>query len=300
MIELVVVGSVALDSVETPFGKTEEALGGSATFASIAASYFCSPGIVAVVGKDFPEKHVKLLSSKGVDVSGMEKVEGKTFRWKGKYGFDLNVAKTLSTELNVFASFSPKIPDEFRKAEYVFLGNIDPELQLKVLDQIESPKLVVSDTMNYWIENKREKVLEAVEKVDLALMNDGEARELFGTTNLLKAAREILRLNSDYAIIKKGEHGSIMVSKEGYFSMPGFPLENVADPTGAGDSFAGALIGFLVQHGKLDDKSLRKAIVYGSTVASFNAESFSLGKLSGLTKNEIEERFSHFRELVRF
>ena len=301
MPDVVIVGSVALDNVKTPFGKAENALGGSATYASVAASYFAKPGIVAVVGNDFPKKHVELLKRKKVDVSGLEFASGKTFRWEGFYEFDLNQAHTVSTELNVFSDFNPVLPQKYRNAKYLFLGNISPALQLSVLNQMKKrPRLVVSDTMDYYIGKDPEAVKQVIKKVDIGLMNEGEARKLFKTPNLISAAKQIISLDSEYAIIKKGEHGAIMLSKKGFFAAPGFPLENVVDPTGSGDSFAGAFIGFLAKSGNLNEKNFRKAIIYASTVASFNAEDFSLGKLANLSRTEIEGRVKRFRELVRF
>jgi ribokinase len=301
MPDVVIVGSVALDNVRTPFGKAENALGGSATYASVAASYFAKPGIVAVVGNDFPKKHIELLKKKKVDIAGLEFASGKTFRWEGYYEFDLNQAHTVNTELNVFSDFNPVLPEKYRNAKYLFLGNISPSLQLSVLDQMKKrPKLVVSDTMNYYIGKDPEAVKQVIKKVDIGLMNEGEARQLFKTPNLITAARQIISLDSEYAIIKKGVHGAIMLSKKGFFAAPGYPLENVVDPTGSGDSFAGAFIGYLAKTGNLSEKNFRKAIIYASTIASFNAEDFSLGKLANLSRKEIEARVRKFRELVRF
>ncbi len=300
MVKCVVVGTVAFDSIKTPFGSVEKTLGGSATYASIAASLFSKPGIVSVVGKDFPEEGMKLLQGKGIDTKGIEKAEGKTFSWKGKYGLDINVAKTLQTDLNVLLKFQPKLQGEYKKAEFLLLGNIDPELQLKALEQMKKTKLAIADTMNYWIENKREKVLEVVEKADICLMNDAEARQLFKTPNLVEAAKEILKRNSDLAIIKKGEHGSLLCTELGCFVAPAYPLENVVDPTGCGDSFAGALIGFLAREGKVNEDLMRKAIIYGSVVASFNAEGMALERLKELGTDDINKRFNEFKEIVRF
>jgi len=278
------------------------ALGGSAVYASLACSLFSNAGIVGVVGSDFPKKHLDLLKSKGIDISGIEiKKGGKTFHWKGEYGADLNVAKTIKTDLNVLTGFNPVLSDEFRKADFLFLGNITPELQLSVLSQMEKrPKLVVADTMNLWIETRREKVLEVVKAVDIALMNDAEARQLFQTTNLVKAAQQILRLDSEVAIIKKGEHGSLMFTKDSHFACPGYPLENVKDPTGSGDSFGGALIGYLAKTADFSHANMRKAIVYASCIASFNAEDFSVNRLKEISDADVEARFSQFHEFVRF
>jgi len=300
MVEVLIVGSIGLDNIETPFGKKIDTLGGSAVYSSIASSFFSKTGIVGVVGTDFPERHMDLIKRKGIDTKGIEVAEGKTFRWSGKYEFDLNVAKTLKTELNVIEKFKPKIPEEYKNAEYVFLGNIDPELQLSVLEQIKKPKLVISDTMNYWIESKKEKVLEVVKAVDVALMNDSEARELFKTSNLVKAAKEILKLDSKYAIIKKGEHGAVMFTEKSHFSVPGYPLENIKDPTGAGDSFAGALTGYLAKTKKLSESNMRKAMVYGSIVASLEVEEIGVTNMNFINQFKIKERFEEFREFMKF
>ncbi|MCH7902498.1 sugar kinase [archaeon] len=302
MPKVVIVGSLALDDVKTPFGEVTEALGGSATFASIACSLFSEPGMVGVIGGDFPKEHLELFKSRGIDLAGIETKKGeKTFRWKGSYGLDLNVAKTLQTDLNVLANFEPKLSDNYKDADFLFLGNIDPEQQLSVLNQMNKrPGLVVADTMNLWIDNKRDKVLEVVKKVDLALMNDGEARQLFDTSNLVKASQEILKLDSKICMIKKGEHGCIMFSKDSYFSCPGYPLQNVKDPTGSGDSFGGSLIGYLAKTNDFSEANMRKAIVYASSVASFNAEDFSVEKLKTLTMKDVEKRYKEFEEFVKF
>jgi len=300
MPNLVIVGTVAFDSVKTPFGSAERTLGGSAVYAGVAASFFSKPGIVSIVGTDFPEESMAFLKSRGIDTAGIKREVGETFFWKGEYGLDINVAKTLETDLNVLEKFRPELPKEYRSAEFVFLGNIDPELQLKVLGQVKKPKLVIADTMNYWIESKPDKVLEIVKKADICLMNDAEARQLFKTSNLVAASKEILKLDSDLAIIKKGEHGALLSTSRGSFVAPAYPLENVVDPTGCGDSFAGAMIGFLAREGGLDEDLMRKALIYGSTVASFNAEGMGLERLKSLTMEEINQRFEEFREIVRF
>ncbi|MCX6799223.1 MAG: PfkB family carbohydrate kinase [Candidatus Diapherotrites archaeon] len=301
MPKMVVVGTIAFDSIKTPFGETDSTLGGSASYAAVAASFFTKPGIVSVVGSDFPEKHLRFFESRGIDTAGIEKAAGETFRWSGEYGMDINIARTLETKLNVLSSFSPKLPEEYRKADFLLLGNIDPELQLKVLGQMrKKPLLVIADTMNYWIENKRKKVLEVVKKADICLMNDSEARQLFGTPNLVQAAKKILELDSRLAIIKKGEHGALLCTAKGCFTAPAYPLENVVDPTGCGDSFAGAMMGVLAQSGDLSEDSFRRAVMYGNTVASFNAEGMGLQRMLALSKADIERRFREFREIVRF
>jgi len=299
MIDIVIVGSVALDTVKTPFGQVKEVLGGAATYSSFAASFFAKPGVVAIVGEDFPDEHLKLLTDRGIDVEGVKR-SGKTFRWQGFYEYDMNEAKTVKTELNSFENFDPKLPDEYRKAKFVFLANINPELQLKVLEQIESPELVMLDTMNLWIETKREKLVEVIKKVDILLLNDTEARQLFDTPNLVKAATSALKLGPKYVIIKKGEHGALLFTNGSHFSAPGYPLEVIKDPTGCGDSFAGALIGYLAKTKKISDSSIRKAIINGSVMASFNAEDFSLNRLKKISNQELEKRYKEFQTIREF
>ncbi len=297
--DLVIVGSVALDSVKTPFGKAENALGGAATYSGFAASFFCKPGIVAVVGEDFPEEHLQLLKGRGISLEGVQK-QGSTFRWQGYYEYDMNEAKTVRTELGSFAGFEPNLPDAYKEAGYVLLANIDPELQLKVLRQVKKPKLTVMDTMNYWIQNKREKLLDVMGKVDVLLLNDSEARQLFETPSLVNAASKALALGPRHVVIKKGEHGALMFSSKSHFSAPGYPLENIRDPTGCGDSFAGAFIGHIAKSKDASEANLRKAIIYGSAVASFNAEDFSLERMKRLNMMEIEERYREFEEIRKF
>ncbi len=301
MANLVIVGSVALDTVKTPFGQVKDALGGAATYSSFAASFFSKPGIVGVVGPDFPQKHLQLLQQRGIDTSGVAvDNSGETFRWEGYYEYDMNEAKTVKTELGVFASFRPQLPDSYRDAEYVFLANIDPGLQLEVLNQVKKPKLVLLDTMNYWIQNKRQQLMSVIRKVDVLLLNDGEARQLFETPNLVKAAAAALKLGPKYVIIKKGEHGALLFSEGSHFSAPSYPLEAIKDPTGCGDSFAGALIGYMARNNSSSEKDLRRAIIYGSVVASFNAEDFSLERLKRLTAAEMEKRYKEFERIGEF
>lgn len=299
MVDIVIVGTVGLDDVTTPFGSVREALGGSAVFAAYSASFFAAPGMVAVIGHDFPEQHLQLLSRKGIHLSGIKK-EGKNFRWKGKYEFDMNEAKTIDTQLNCLASFDPVLPDSYRKAKYVFLGNLDPSIQRSVLEQIEDPALVVMDTMNFWISHKKDELLEMIQKCDVFLLNDGEARQLFGTVNLAHAARKALALGPTAVIIKKGEHGALLFTKEKHFSAGGYPLEAIKDPTGCGDCFGGGFIGYLAKTGDTSEKNLRKAVVYGSAIASFNAEDFSLDRLTSLSLPDIEHRVSELREMREF
>lgn len=297
---ILVVGSVAFDSVKTPFGKREEILGGSAVYFSVAASYFAPVSLVAVVGADFPEANISFLQNKGIDTSGLVRQEGKTFRWRGEYGFDLNTAKTLETQLNVFADFSPRIPSSHRSPEYVFLGNIDPDLQRTVLEQIKRPKLVACDTMNYWIECKRQSLIRTLSLVDILLINEAEARQLTSESNLLKAAQQILTWGPKTLVIKRGEYGVLMFGTDRAFGTPAFPVAEVADPTGAGDSFAGGFMGFLAASREIDEQTLRKAVVFGSVMASFNISEFGPGGLADLTYPEIEARYREFRELTLF
>lgn len=297
---ILVVGSVALDSVKTPFGREEEILGGSATYFSIAASYFADTSVVAVVGEDFPPQHIASLQKLGIDTSGVETRPGKTFRWKGEYGFDLNTAKTLDTQLNVFADFAPTLRAGQRSREFLFLGNIDPDLQSNVLDQMEHPKVVACDTMNYWIVNKPDSLRRTLGRVDILLINDAETRQLAGEANLMRAARAILGWGPKTLVIKRGEYGALMVDNKSAFGAPAFPLEEVIDPTGAGDSFAGGFVGYLAATGSRDQAALRKAVVFGSVMASFNVSEFGPRRLATLTYAEIEARFREFRELMHF
>jgi sugar/nucleoside kinase (ribokinase family) len=299
-VSLLVVGSIAFDSVKTPFGAADEVLGGSATYFSTAASYFTSVQLVAVVGDDFPDKHVNFLKSRKIDVSGLQKSEGQTFRWKGEYGFDLNEARTLDTQLNVFETFKPKIPDAYRSSEVVFLANIDPVLQREVLHQIDKPKLVACDTMNFWIGGKRDELIKTLAEVDILLINEAEARELAGEPNLVKAARAVQAMGPKTLIVKRGEYGSVMFSSAGVFSAPAYPLEAVFDPTGAGDSFAGGFMGYLDNVRNFDEASLRQAIIFGSVMASFNVEDFSLNRMKSLDYKEIEGRYREFRKITSF
>ena len=297
---LLVVGSVALDTIETPFGVARDAVGGSATFFSAAASLFCKVQLVGVVGTDYPIDQIAFLERRNVDLSGVETVEGESFRWSGVYSYDLNSRETRETRLGVFADFKPRIPENFRDAEWVFLGNIDPELQCDVLDQVRSPRLVACDTMNYWINSKRDALLRLLKRVDLLLVNDTEARELSGDHNLLRAARWIQRHGPRMVVVKKGEHGATLYAREFVFFAPGYPLEDVFDPTGAGDAFAGGFMGYLARAGSLDPAQLRRAMVYGSTLGSFAVERFGLDRLRDVTSSEIQERVVSFRELTAF
>jgi sugar/nucleoside kinase (ribokinase family) len=298
---ILVVGSVAFDSVETPFGKAEEVLGGSATYFSTAASFFAEVGLVAVVGEDFPDEHASMLKQKGVDIEGLKKVAGgKTFRWRGRYDYDLNQAHTLATHLNVFSDFDPTIPEAYKDAPVVFLANIDPELQLKVLEQVKRPRLVACDTMNYWIEGKPEALRELLKRVDLFVINEAEAREFAGEPSLLKAARKILDCGPGTLIVKRGEYGAVMFNGSSVFSAPAYPLEDIFDPTGAGDSFAGGLVGYLANKGDFGEENMRKGIIFGSVLASFNVEAFSLERLDRLSLDDIHGRYMEFKRLTHF
>lgn len=297
---LLVVGTVALDSVKTPFGEVDEALGGSATYFATAASFFTKTRLVAVIGDDFPKYHLEFLKERGIDLSGIQSNSGKTFRWKGEYGYQLNEAKTLETHLNVLTSFKPELSEDYRKSEMVFLGNIDPTLQQEVLGQVKNPKLIACDTMNFWIDGKKDELMETLKRVDIVIINDGEARELSGQFNLVQAARKILSLGPKTLIIKRGEYGVLMFNHKTIFAAPAFPLESVFDPTGAGDSFAGGFMGHLTASGDLSEAGIRQAVVFGSVMASFNVESFSLDRLKKLTRNEIDDRYKAFRRLTHF
>lgn len=296
---VLIVGSVALDTVRTPFGEVSEALGGSASYAATAASFFCPARVVAVVGEDFPEENVARLAGREVDLGGLQRAPGRTFRWQGYYEYDLSQAHTVSTELNVFESFRPRLPEEYRSSPYVFLANIDPGLQLAVLDQLHRPKLVACDTMNFWIERAPEKVLEVLARVDIALMNDAEARQLCGEANLIAAARRILNYGPGVVLIKKGEHGALLMSHKFCFAAASYPLEEVRDPTGAGDAFAGGLLGYLARTGEEGDEVLRRAAVCGAVMASYAVEDFSLGRLLELTPEEIADRYHEIVAMTR-
>jgi sugar/nucleoside kinase (ribokinase family) len=297
---VLVVGSVAFDSVKTPFGQVEEVLGGSGTYFSTSASFFTDVKMVAVVGEDFPAEHLDFLRSRKIDLEGLKTAQGRTFRWKGSYDYDLNEAHTLETHLNVFESFQPDLPQGYREAEYVFLANIDPELQLEVLNQVKNPKLVACDTMNFWIGGKREALLKTLRHVDILLINEGETRQLAEEPNLVKAARLILDMGPKTLVVKRGEYGVIMFSEHSIFSAPAYPLESVFDPTGAGDTFAGGFMGYLVATRNLSESNMRQAIVFGSAMASFVVEDFSLGRMKKLEYGEIEERFRKFKLLTEF
>jgi sugar/nucleoside kinase (ribokinase family) len=302
IVSVLVVGSVALDTIETPFGSVKEAVGGSATYIAAAASYFVNPvRLVGVVGGDFPREGMAFLEERNVDLEGLEVIrDGKTFRWSGRYHYDLNERDSLSTDLNVFESFDPKIPERFRKIRNVCLGNIDPVLQRKVLRQLESPRLVVCDTMNYWINGKREELEKTLKMINVLILNDSEARLLSREPNLIKASKVIRGMGPSVLIIKKGEHGALLLTDQMVFSAPAYPMENIFDPTGAGDSFAGGFIGWLARTEDLSEENLKRAVIYGSTLASFCVEKFGVAGLGDLTYLSIQDRFREFRELSRF
>jgi sugar/nucleoside kinase (ribokinase family) len=297
---LLVVGSVALDSVETPFGKAHEVLGGSATFFSASACNLTPVQVVGVVGNDYPMDKLQPLIERGVDFAGVERAEGRSFRWRGRYRHDLNVAETLETHLGVFSNFSPKIPAQFRKAPFVFLGNIDPRLQLDVLTQVDKPKLVACDTMNFWIESRRPDLLKLLERVDAITLNDGEARQLTDCYNLVRAAKWIMKRGPKLVIIKKGEHGAFMFTGDTVFFAPAYPLEEVFDPTGAGDAFAGGFMGYLARCGEVTEGALRRAVIYGSAMGSFAVEKFSIERLLEIDEKQLAARVGAFRKLVAF
>lgn len=301
MAKLLIVGSIALDSIKTPYGDKEDILGGSCSYASVAASLYCPVNVVGVVGNDFPQEAIDLFKSKNIDLKGLETAEGETFRWKGYYEYDMNQAHTLATHLNVFGEFTPKIPEEYKDIEYVFLANIHPALQLDVLNQIKRPKFVVCDTMNLWIDSTRKELLEVVKKVDLLLVNEEEARQLCETPNLMLAARRVLEMGPKYVIIKKGENGALLFSKEGEkFLAPAFPLHSLKDPTGAGDTFAGGMMGVIAHEDNISLKTIKSAIVTGTLLASFDVEDFSLNRLRTITMKDLSERYEQFEAFTRF
>ncbi len=298
--KLVVVGSVGLDDVETPFGKVERALGGSAIYFALAASYFEKPGFVGVVGDDFPREGVELLERQGVDLRGLETVPGQTFRWSGRYGFDLNQRDTLLTELNVFADFNPTLPADYRDARFLFLGNIHPSLQARVLDQARNPEFVALDTMNFWIEGALDELRSVLGRVDALLINDSEARELSGESNIVRACRAIAKMGPALVVVKRGEYGALIYHHGEFFYVPAFPLADVVDPTGAGDSFAGGFMGWVARVGNTSWPTLCQAAVAGSTLAAFSVEKFSVNRLVGLQASDIAARYERFRSLTDF
>ena len=298
---LLVVGSVAYDAVETPFGKRDKMLGGSAAHFSISASFFTNVRVVGVVGGDFSREEEEVFARHGVDTSDLERIpEGKTFLWRGRYEYDLNTAHTLDTQLNVFADFKPKLSEAARRSRLVFLGNIQPDLQREVREQVRGAELVALDTMNLWIEIARESLLEAIKSVDVVIINDAEARQLTAEPNLIRAAREILTWGPKALIVKRGEYGAALITSNTYFAIPAYPLESVFDPTGAGDTFAGGFMGYLASQEKLDEGAMRRAMIFGSVMASFNVEEFGTERVSRLTREEIDARFEELRSMTQF
>ncbi len=297
---ILVVGSVALDEIATPFGRVEDIIGGAVVYFTAAASLFGKVQMVGVVGDDYPLDELDFLRQRGVDLEGLTHASGSSFRWGGVYDYDMNTRDTTHTELGVFAQFRPDLPEKYRSAAWVFLGNIDPVLQLHVLDQISAPKLVACDTMNYWIEGSQDALLEVIRRIDMLTINDEEARQLSGSPNLAKAARWIQARGPRHVVIKKGEHGAILFSDESVFFSPGYPLEEVEDPTGAGDAFAGGLVGQLARASATTPMELRRAVVYGCTLGSFACEAFGPRRLADISMDQIEDRVKAFRHLTYF
>ncbi len=298
---VLVVGSVALDSIKTPFGEAPDALGGSASYFSVAAQHFAPVSMVAVVGEDFPRRHIDFFRERGIDISGLVVAPGRSFRWSGEYGFDFNTRRTLDTQLNVFATFQPRLSEEHRRSRHVFLANIHPELQAAVLDQVEKPDLVVLDTMNLWIEGSREALADTLRRVDVVLLNDEEVRMLTGEPHLVRAARKTMEMGPPMVIIKKGEHGSLVLTREFTFSAPAYPTEVIHDPTGAGDTFAGGFLGYLAScPAPCQEADVRRAAIYGTVLASFTVEAFSLERLATASREEIEARFQEMHRMVVF
>jgi len=298
---VVIVGSLAFDTIHTPFDSREKILGGACTYAAIAASHFTKPMIVGPVGEDFTDKYFDLLHSKKIDTTGVKREKGKSFFWEGKYHLDMNTRDTLKTELNVFEKFDPVLPESYKDAPYLFLANIDPPLQSKVLAAMKNVKFSMVDTMNMWIDIKKPELIEVFKKVDCVVLNDSEIRQFTGKANLIQGAREIQKIGPKYVIIKKGEHGASIVGREGfYFPSNSYPVEDVIDPTGAGDSFAGAFIGYIAQQDKINETVLKKALVYGNATASFTVEGFGTERLAQITRRDIDNRVKEIKKLGSF
>jgi sugar/nucleoside kinase (ribokinase family) len=295
---LLVVGSIALDSIFTPFGETADALGGSAVYFSVAGSILHPVQVVGVIGKDYPRQELENLAARGIDWGGVEQAEGESFRWKGKYSYDLQSRETLETRLGVFADFQPRLPPAFRSAKFVFLGNIDPDLQLGVLEQVSSPELVVCDTMNYWIQGKKAALLQLLSRVDVLMVNDSEARELSGDWNIHRAGRWILRHGPKRVVIKQGEHGALLIEPRRTFYVPAYPLENVFDPTGAGDAFAGGFMAYLARTRSVAEDNVRRAMVYGAAMGSYAVEQFGIRGFDRITLGDVEQRVQAFQDLT--
>jgi sugar/nucleoside kinase (ribokinase family) len=299
-VSLLVVGSIAFDSIQTPHGKVDEALGGSATYFSYAASFFTKPRLVGVVGRDFPAEHRQLFASRNIDTAGLVTAEGQTFRWKGRYHEDMNTRDTLEVHLNVFGTFQPVLPDAFRDSAYVFLANGSPSLQGRVLDQVKKPEMVMADTMDLWIETQRDDLLALLPRLDGLVLNDSEARMLTNKDNMVRAGHAVRKLGPKFVIIKKGEHGAMLFSEEGVFVLPAYPTDEVIDPTGAGDSFAGGVMGMLASSGDAAPGHLRRAMAYGTVVASLAVEGFGLRRLQRTTRAEIDQRVEWYRKMLAF
>lgn len=297
---ILVVGTVALDTVQTPFGQAKEVLGGSATYFAVSASFFSKVKLVSIVGEDFPRKFIKFLQSRDIQTNGLEIRSGKTFRWSGRYSYDLNDPQTLKTQLNLLAHFKPHLSGELQNEKFIFLANIDPHIQLRLIGQLKSPQLVVCDTMNYWIEHEKEALKQVVKKSDILLLNDFEARQFSQQANLVKAAKWLLALGPRLVIIKRGEYGCLLFARTFSFCVPAYLLEKVLDPTGAGDTFAGGFLGYLAARPKITESLFKKAIAYGTIMASYVVEDFSLNRLKRLKKKDIETRFKHFQRMTRF
>lgn len=299
---LLVVGSMAFDSIKSPFGEVDRVVGGSATYFSLAASYLTPVRLVSVVGRDFPKGTLDMLSARGIDLQGLKVADGVTFHWKGYYEYDLNIAHTVKTDLNVFENFAPVLPASYRESRYVFLGNIDPKLQLDILAQVREPKIVALDTMNFWIGKSPQLLREVIRSVDIVIVNEAEIRELTGEFNLVKAARKLMRMGPERVVIKRGEYGVLQLADGEIFAAPAYPLETIFDPTGAGDSFAGGFMGYLASRdgAALTEMDYRLATIYGSAIASFTVEAFSTERLQGLSREDIDSRLSAFRALTEF
>ena len=297
---ILTVGSVAFDSIKTPFGERSRVVGGAATFFSVAASFFTDVRLVAVVGEDFADEQMQVFGGRRIDLTGLQRVPGETFRWKGEYNSDLNSRETIYTHLNVFDQFRPVLPESYRATPFVFLANIHPALQLEVLDQVQAPRFVAADTMNFWIDSTPDDLRAVLARVDALVINDEEARQLSGEANLVKAARVIRHMGPPLLIIKRGEYGVLMTRAEELFAVPAMPLEDVSDPTGAGDTFAGGFMGYLASAGEITDAAVSRAIIAGSAMASFAVEDFGLDRLLSLTQDEVRCRFDAFKRLTHF
>jgi sugar/nucleoside kinase (ribokinase family) len=297
---IIVLGTAALDTVKTPVGKRREMLGGSAVHFSMGASFFTQVNLVAIVGRDFPKKHIGFLIKKGINLTSLIVEHGKTFRWEGEYRGDLNSALTLSTELGVLSAFRPKVAEHQRHIENIFLANVDPDIQHHLLSMMHKPRLVGLDSMNYWIDHKRKSLMRLMKDVHVFVANDAEARSLSGETNLIKAAKALRKIGAPIIVIKKGEHGVLVYCDDFIFCLPAYPVERIVDPTGAGDTFAGGFMGYLTRVKKINDSSIRKAISYGTIMASFNVEGFGVERTSKITKREVEERLRHFKKITMF